>query len=97
MRSKDLEALTTRIEDTLEMLEIADNAMVDELQHEIEVIQRQVDELELRTLLSGKYDRGNALLAIHAGAGEPICRIGLRCWSGCIFDGRKTEITKLTF
>lgn len=65
----DLEALTTRIEDTLEMLEIADNAMVDELQHEIEVIQRQVDELELRTLLSGKYDRGNALLAIHAGAG----------------------------
>ena len=63
------EELKKRVEDTLEMLEIAEDSMVSELQHESEIIQRQVDGLELRTLLSGKYDRGNALLAIHAGAG----------------------------
>jgi peptide chain release factor 2 len=61
--------LKKRVVDTLEMLEIAEDSMVSELQHESEIIQRQVDGLELRTLLSGKYDRGNALLAIHAGAG----------------------------
>lgn len=63
------EELKKRVENTLEMLEIAEDSMVSELQNESEIIQRQVDGLELRTLLSGKYDRGNALLAIHAGAG----------------------------
>ena len=63
------EALKKRIEDTLEMFEIAEDSMVAELECESEVIHKQVDSLELRTLLSGKYDRGNALLAIHAGAG----------------------------
>ncbi len=63
------EALKKRTEDTLELLEIAEDSMVNELQREAESIQRQIDSLELRTFLSGKYDRGNALLAIHAGAG----------------------------
>jgi len=63
------EALKKRLEDTLELLEIAEDSMVSELTHETTVIEKQVDSLELRTLLSGKYDRGNALLAIHAGAG----------------------------
>lgn len=62
-------ALKKRTEDTLELLEIAEDSMAIELQREAESIQRQIDSLELRTFLSGKYDRGNALLAIHAGAG----------------------------
>jgi peptide chain release factor 2 len=63
------EALKKRTEDTLEMLEIAEDSMMAELETEIGQIETEIDRLELNTLLSGKYDRGNALLAIHAGAG----------------------------
>ncbi|MFW5713193.1 MAG: peptide chain release factor 2 [Brevefilum sp.] len=63
------EALKKRAKDTLELLEIADESMEKELEQEVEDIEIAVDKLELNTLLSGKYDHGNALLAIHAGAG----------------------------
>ena len=66
---EDYEGLKKRTSDTLEMLEIAEDSMRDELEKETAIIEKQVDRLELNTLLSGKYDRGNALLAIHAGAG----------------------------
>ena len=63
------EALKKRTEDTLELLEIAEESMMEELAAEVTDIETEIDHLELNTLLSGKYDRGNALLAIHAGAG----------------------------
>lgn len=63
------EALRKRTADTLEMVEIAEQSMLVELEHETKNIELEIDRLELNTLLSGKYDRGNALLAVHAGAG----------------------------
>lgn len=63
------ELLKKRTEDTLELIEIADASMQEDLILEIKDIEGQIDHLELNTLLSGKYDHGNAILTVHAGAG----------------------------
>jgi len=50
------------IESDLEYLEIAS-------EDDIKQIQKKLDELELETYLSGKYDKESAILSIHAGQG----------------------------
>lgn len=62
-------ALQKRIHDALELAEIGDDSLVDELTIEVNSISTEVDQLEFEAMLSGKYDTGAALLAIHAGAG----------------------------
>ena len=48
---------------------MGDDSIQFELETELKEIEKILDQLELSTLLSNKFDRGNALLAIHAGAG----------------------------
>jgi peptide chain release factor 2 len=61
--------LESRVKDTLELTELKDKSMEADLEQEIKEIEILVSQKELTTLLSGKYDRGNALLTINAGAG----------------------------
>ena len=58
-----------RIADALELAELGDDSLQTELEAELAKIEPLVDQRELRTLLSGPYDSGNALLSINAGAG----------------------------
>ena len=56
-----------------EMIELAeaegDQALLKDLSGELDALQKQVGDLELKSLLSGEYDRLGALVAIHPGAG----------------------------
>ena len=61
--------LSKKAEDVMELAEMDDEAMRGELESEISEIEAECDKKEIATLLSGKFDRGNAILAIHAGAG----------------------------
>ena len=63
------EQLAKRVRDVRELAEMDDELMREELESEIKELEEESDKKEIATLLSGKYDRGNAILAIHAGAG----------------------------
>jgi peptide chain release factor 2 len=63
------EKFSSRIQDTKELAEMEDESFRSELEENLNSIEHELDQRELSTLLSGKYDRGNALLSIHAGAG----------------------------
>lgn len=61
--------LQKRIDDTAELAEMDDESLYAELENEVQSIEAEISQRELSTLLSGPYDKGNALLAVHAGAG----------------------------
>jgi peptide chain release factor 2 len=61
--------LATRINDALELAQLNDESLQDDLTREVEVLSGIVERMALQALLSGPYDREDAILAIHAGAG----------------------------
>ncbi|MGO1568679.1 MAG: PCRF domain-containing protein, partial [Brachybacterium sp.] len=65
--------LTSRIEDLEVMVELAaeedDADTLAEAENELVSIHKTLDELEVRTLLSGEYDERDAVITIRAGAG----------------------------
>ena len=46
-----------------------DEAMLEEAKEEFEEFKKDLENLRLKTLLSGKYDHNNAIVTLHAGAG----------------------------
>jgi peptide chain release factor 2 len=63
------QGLANRIDDTIELTQLDDESLFEDLTKEVESLSALVDRMGLQALLSGSYDRENAILAIHAGAG----------------------------
>lgn len=70
---EDFFKLVGKQEDLETLLDLAmeedDEGTVSEVEEGIKEIKEELDKWELRLLLSGEYDRSNAFLSIHAGAG----------------------------
>jgi len=98
---EDWRGFEQRIHDLLELAGMDDDSLRPELESEIETIERELENRSFQTMLSGKYDEGDAILAIHAGAGgtdsqdwaEMLQRMYLR-WAEA--RGFETEIIDLT-
>jgi len=99
---EEWQTLRQTITDTLELARLEDDSIYADLDRETIKIETEVSNREFEAKLSGPYDRGDALLAIHAGAGgtdsqdwaEMLQRMYLR-WSER--KGYKTDILDLTF
>lgn len=61
--------LRQAIEDAAELAALEDEELADDLAQEADRLEAELDRAEFRLMLSGPYDQGNAILAIHAGAG----------------------------
>lgn len=79
-RLGEFESLSARLEDLETMLEMADEAekggdleeaelMADEAKTSRETLEKDLEDLKLRTLLNDKYDQNNAIISVHAGSG----------------------------
>lgn len=79
-KSKDLKELISEYnslvkawEDLNALIELGleedDESLTHEVEHEYKELDKRIKEMKIKTLLSGPYDRSNAILSIHAGAG----------------------------
>ncbi len=80
---KEIASLTNKIEvfdqaekvitETLEIVELAelenDESMFEEIEKELKDVEETIENMRLSALLRGKYDKLNALLTLHSGAG----------------------------
>ena len=65
----DWNKLSQRVSYLLELAQLDDESLRSEITIELDDIEKDLVRREFDVLLSGKYDRNNALLAIHSGAG----------------------------
>jgi len=90
-------SISEKVDNLLDLINLGDESFYKELEQEVASIEKKLDQLELQTLLGGRYDKGNALLSINAGAGgtdaqdwgEMLMRMYLR-WAEQ--NGYSTEI-----
>jgi peptide chain release factor 2 len=84
----------------VEMAAAGDPDAAAELARALDSLETQIDDMEMRRMLSGEYDRNNAIVEVHPGAGgtesqdwaEMLMRMYLR-W--CERHGFKTKIIDL--
>lgn len=68
-RFKDIEQRLEDVQIFAELLDSEDEASADEIIREIEDLTAEIEKFRIEILLSGEYDRNNAILTLHAGVG----------------------------
>ena len=67
------ENLVAKYEDTHALIELAneeeDESLLEEAESEVEAVKENLEKQRLQTLLTGEYDKNNAILTFHAGSG----------------------------
>ncbi len=83
-------------EDLTTMVEMAeeDDSFEAELVAEIERLETEIEQLQLKTLLNGAHDSCGAILSINARDGVPMPMIGRTCCCGCIPNGHKRAVMR---
>ena len=68
-----IDGLTTSYEDIYTLIEMAyeenDESLTPEISEELKLFEEVFEDMRIQTLLSGEYDKDNAIVTLHAGAG----------------------------
>ena len=66
-----------------------DESVLPEIEETLGQFRETFEAIRIRTLLSGEYDKNNAIVTLHAGAGgDRVPATGRPCFTGCIPDGQ---------
>ena len=72
-KTEEYKKVSNDLKDTIELIELlkleADESLEDEIVISINKLEKNIEKLEINTLLSGKYDSNNAIITLHPGAG----------------------------
>lgn len=63
------EKIVNDAEEIIELADESDESLFAEIDAELRDVEKSIEEMRLKALLSGKYDNLNAILTLHAGAG----------------------------
>jgi len=70
---EEIEDVKNSLHDAQEFIALAeeeeDENIVKEVETSLDLLQKRIEKLNLKTLLKGEYDHNNAILSLHAGAG----------------------------
>lgn len=61
--------LFTQVDGLAPLLDLDDGSLTEEITEQVDSLEELMEKKEISLLLSGQYDHGDAILAIHAGAG----------------------------
>ena len=93
---KQIEGMFADHEDLGLLIEMSeeepDEDTIAEIQEELERFKAEFEELRIQTLLTGEYDKSNAIVTLHAGAAT-----GQECFTGCTAGGRRKKAFRWKF
>ena len=94
---EQIEKLYSDYDDMMLLIEMsqedADEETVQGIEEELEQFEKTFEELRISTLLTGPYDKDNAIVTLHAGAGGTESCDWRVCFTVCIPDGRRRKAT----
>jgi peptide chain release factor 2 len=99
---EEIEKLNQNLKEIQEIINLQDKTLDKEIGQGIDEIEKQIKKQEIKTFLSGKYDKGNAILSVFAGAGgqdaQDWATMLLRMYQRfCEQKGFKTKILHQAF
>ena len=86
-------------DDILTLIDIAeeenDASLLPEVEESFNAFEEEYNALRIETLLSGEYDKCNAILTLHAGAGETESCDWRVCYAECTSGGLRKKVSML--